>query len=776
MCTPYRRLLWTAFCFPSAPSAFLGGRAGIRLLVAAMCALLAYGLFSPPAAAGLSYFPSGNPPELCLVYGSITDQRGVGIPYAAVCSENGDGTQADSSGRFQLQLTPGFHVLTASAVGLAPEVKRVEIPHLPTFHLDWRLSSDPLTLPEARVIIPKGGPAFWPGRTVLTRREWAAAGSESLPEVLELIPGMTILKGDGRLRASLRGAPPRTVTAHLDGVPLNDPGTGEADLSEINLDDLDRIQVDYAGLGGGITMYSSPPAVDPGRKFKVEGQVTQTGGHGWRVKTEHRALGRAAWSAQAQVQDEPGGFRYRDDSGAVYVRTNNRRRSWGTGVRAAWLAGNWSLEASADLNRVRRGSPGLIYGPPTPQAALDTRQSNLRVGLRRDFPDAVLRLSTFNQSHYVRYTNPAQVMATDSGAPRVWSPAEDDLRTGNRFGLVVGFQGRAHGQEWHSEYRFQRDTYLGEDRIRGGMVAGIIGLGAARVDLHRIEGAVTAERPWKGWIGRIRPEGGVTRLQSANGRLIDAGNAAIAAQVLRPTRWGHWSGGASWSRNLVPPNYNAQFAVDGVFVAGNPRLKPERGTGWDWHLGAQGSARRLTWSVDLNAYRRRITDLLVWRRNFQGRYYPDNLGAAGLEGGEATVAVNSPTTGLGLRGKLALTRAVNLSPGDINYGRRIPLTAPTSGAAGLSYNCGAYHLTLTSQWAARRFSTESNQDPLSTAGMGLPPYTVWNLRLKRDFVFKVWRTQVAVQVDNLTDQNYRLIERSPMPGRTWTLETSLSRD
>ncbi|MDQ8162112.1 MAG: Plug domain-containing protein [Gemmatimonadota bacterium] len=75
------------------------------------------------------------------------------------------------------------------------------------------------------------------GRTTVTlsTREARLAGASSVNALLALLPYATLRSARGETGLSLRGARREQVAITLDGMPLNDPATGIADVSDLPL-------------------------------------------------------------------------------------------------------------------------------------------------------------------------------------------------------------------------------------------------------------------------------------------------------------------------------------------------------------------------------------------------------------------------------------------------------------------------------------------------------------------------------------------------------------
>jgi len=244
---------------------------------------------------------------------------------------------------------------------------------------------------------------------------------------------------------------------------------------------------------------------------------------------------------------------------------------------------------------------------------------------------------------------------------------------------------------------------------------------------------------------------------------------SISAALERLFKMCRMSLASGWGRSLSAPPFNALFLVENTFAVGNKDLRPERGETFfaGLTLSSTGSTDVLHWRIGLTHTRRAITDLIIWRRNFHGKYYPDNIDRVKARGIEINGSTSVLSGLVALSGTYVYDNSVNDTPGDINYGKRTPFLARDSGSASVIVRKWKMSLSLSGRWVGRRYSTESNTDPMSTAGMGLPPYEVYDCSLSRDFT--IWRIVFSgkISVDNLLDRSYRVVERSPMPGRTF---------
>ncbi len=92
---------------------------------------------------------------------------------------------------------------------------------------------------------------------LVTARTIEALGARDVGDALRPLPSVTITaSATGKQTISIRGSNSNEVTVFLDGMRLNDSNTGVADLSAIDLNDLQQVQV----VKGGATTLFGPGA------------------------------------------------------------------------------------------------------------------------------------------------------------------------------------------------------------------------------------------------------------------------------------------------------------------------------------------------------------------------------------------------------------------------------------------------------------------------------------------------------------------------------------
>jgi len=705
------------------------------------------------------------------ITGTVTDTSGLPLTGAHVTvTEQQTGAVAGWNGVYRVsELPPGNYILTASHLGYHPEVCRgVAVREGAVIRIDFTLQLQPLVRPDATVSAPHSH-QFYIGndRALVTRSGWSSCGARTVGDALRSVPGLTVLEGDGSQRLSLRGSPSRTVKVDLDGIPINDAGTGEAEVGQIDLNQISAIVVEFAGLGGMVHLQTAGLEVAEDTRRALTFSLGQGGFDGSEaaagLETEARRLSGAVIFNR---KSDRGDFSYRLDDGSSSRRVNNQiAASSGLG-KLRLQRGGWKLDGGLYYQSLRRGVPGLIYAPPTPEARLTA--SRLSIGLRGQH--LTERTGIKFTGHITEYTgrflNPAEQYDPSTGLWVTHIP-EESRQSGLGYGLSVSLIRGLEQQSFRAEYRLKTDEYLGEDLLRGHTTVGGVGLGEARRTVHGFELGLRGRDDVGRWSCHLTPTLLIERILDAGLGSYDAVSPAVSGSLERRLSFGALNLTAGWGRSLAAPPFNARFTVENIFAVGNRNLKPERGESLSIGLNIwSGEAASVIWRVGTVRSHRQVNDLIVWRRNYQGKYYPDNLARASITGTEISGSISSGNGKSSLFGSYIYNDSVNDTPGDINQGKMVPLVAGHSGSAAATFNLRGVGVTLSGRWVGRRYSTESNLDPLSTAGMGLPPYEVYDLNCTRSWRLGRLFLTAQLSIDNLLDRSYRVIERSPMPGRS----------
>ncbi len=743
-----------------------------------------------------------------MLEGRVVDsQTGEPIADAHVrVLEGWRGEVTDDRGEFAFFTLPGGRItLRISHVGYEEREVTVQVGSGVPVFLPVALS--PRTYVEGAVTLRES--PVPPGSHVITRDELDRRGKSDLAGALETIPGVQINRpgGEGgRATLSLHGGRHDQVRVLLDGVPLSGGDGGGVDLSSISPTRVKQIRVDPAASpgapGGTVEILSLDPARSPGWAYAASEHKWP---EAWRLTGSlGRDGGDWAGMASASFLTSPGNYPVKHEWGEERGRTNNERQRLlaHARLRRQW-DGPWSFTADLGGESSHFGSPGPLYQPPTTAAShqREDLRGTIKLEHRPDRWHSVLALHTAASDR--RYSSPRRQRHPSTGAIVLHTPAdyEDKSRRGGLSGQLRAF--------WRSDL-WQPLTLAGQYQLESFRSLDHLGEGTALRtgdEIRRASAALSVEEgiEWQLWglnpslEGLVRWEGvhdepGTTPSPFSPGAENHLGHRV---RLSGGQRWdqGGWRAYLQHANAIHVPDFTSRFLVENAFALGNANLASERVREWYGGLSLHGALELpgtkgdgntaemdakdvgwrggyLRWQWGAALFLREMRDQVVWRRNWRGQYQPANLARSEARGLELTLELQPPGYVQELQGALTFQRARNTTPGSPWEGNHLPFQADLYGNVRLvAGDESAVLWSLESRFAGRRYTTESNLDPLSLAGGGLDPYAVFDLQGSHRFPLGNGHgaLRLTAGVENLLDEEYALMDRMPMPGRIWRL-------
>lgn len=602
--------------------------------------------------------------------------------------------------------------------------------------------------------------------TELRRASLQAPGA-GLPEVLAKVPGVQVQKSGSSAdfaTASLRGATAAQTPVYLAGIRLNDDVTGAADLSQVPLWMLDRVEVfrgtapetaDRMGIGGAVLLEPRFP-----RRSTLGGGVG-IGSFGERSLTLGGASVGPGSGALAAVRFEraDNDYSYVDDAGTTSTSADDRRVRRPNADHSAWDAwavGRTRLGSGVQLvtlvNAFRReqGVTGLGVIPARfARAEVERTLGGVRSSFACALPDCRIELETSALRARHRIIDPRSELAT--GAPELES-------SGARLSE------RAH-MSWypHDALRLRLG---GSEELELLAIERQGGPGVrARREVSRIDaGARFAASPWLSFALVTSLERHATHGVSREGaRYSPQARAGVVARAGENV-----SLLANAGRYVRVPTLGELYGVSAV-VLGNPDLGPETGLSADAGVRATLRGRSLSLWADAFGFARFADELVAYRRSSLGVVRPYNVANARVLGAElASVAEGFEHARL----ELALTL---LDPRDTTEGRQVendllPFQARLAGSARFELfteRLGAVDRVAVASSARHRASRVA--DP---AGL-IVIAEEWSLGADASVFLLEKRLAVRGAVENLLDAEQFDSVGMPLPGRSYHASAEL---
>lgn len=683
--------------------------------------------------------------DFASISGQVTDSLS-GEPIGGVAitaSPDGVSTVTDESGRFLLRrLTPGsislevrsaFHRSVTVGPWLLREgdSRQVEIRLLPL-----TLSGSPQEVSAA--------PWNSPGVTAYKREELEQSPSHDVGGFLRQQGYYT--QGDGRSEyVTLRGALPEGVLVLLDGQPLN-PDGGAVDLSQFPTSTLQRVDVYTTAAaarfgpnahGGAINMISRQLASIESSEARVRSSWGSYGDHQYALHWSGGIPAGLLIASDYDYGEADNDYEYSHPYLGELSRENNFART-----SSAYLSVHQRdlepLSFSARYYSRHQGVPGaVLQETPTANAArtgqvysleYNTQGLNLRAGLRQ------LTQSYNNAEPYSKYETHYLQVARD---------LEAHWRRQLSSNLLVGLGGRTLGE-----------TYFADDLLHDSPL-----LPTVSRHTQSLFGAATLSRSFGRFVPTLESRYRIDRLDN---QTFTSPYAGLTLDWRFQVTLGVET---SYGESYRYPPLDALFWQESVFSAGNATLRPETSISREWGGHLQMNTP-LKVGARIVRYIRDVAGQITWRPRFDGKYQPVNIGRVDNRGTEISLSVADPQGRLQVRYSRTNLTALNKTESDGYYNLWVPFLPDRTERLDLDVNLWRLRLDYGYSFTGKRYLREANTK-------WLPPYVLHDLTVELKLDLLGARQTARLEILNLADKRYELLERMPMPPRRVRLSMSL---
>lgn len=587
---------------------------------------------------------------------------------------------------------------------------------------------------------------------VFSRSEIAASAARDLPTFLGSAAGIDI-RSDGSVgsvqTARIGGSTAGQVMVLVDGRRLKDTGSGEADLNSIPLEWIESIEVERGGrsdaggeaIGGILKIITR----GPGEHVESSGGVELHPTYRRLNYLQSARSGPVSGLFSFQRTQGAGDFSYRitEDDGTGEFTPNlgkEFRRQNADILRdqlmlklSAKLRQRTSLELSGTLDRASRGMPGYIAPMLTPLARQNAQQEaiNLRIVEPGERLNLVGRLSY--QHDWKRFTDP-------------------DLAS-----FVNRSEESSH--EWEAEVR--SDLWISRTTLSSGLIGAQERLFSSQIaggQANRLRSAV-----WSKWHVPILENPHANYSMNADPGLrweeYGSGNSVLPYAALSFEHTPSFQYGITLSagRSYQAPTFYSLFWLEDQATRGNPDLKAEKSVEYTGRMFVETQMSFRT-RVDLSASIQNVNDLIVWKRTFDSRWAPVNLQKARIR----TLDISADQTLI--RDVFRINAGINWTEArdgtsDRNTGGKyLTFRAPRSLRAGLTFASHGFNLTATGRWVSARPILETNSK-------WLREYSIADLHASYRINLRRVQIEPAIGVNNMFNEDYRIVRYAPMPER-----------
>ncbi len=686
-------------------------------------------------------------------------EAGSGAPIAGAVvqiAHTSFGALTDEEGRYAVEnLPPGRYTVIFSALSYASRtVEGVSISQDTPRQLSVTLTPAPLPGKPVQVTVTAARelPDVEGDRVVLTAETVAQFAGLGVANLLQQVAGVQVeTTGGGKSRAILRihGSRGSQVLVLLDGQRLNNPQTGEVNLQEIPLEQVERIEV----------IRQANTALYGGSAF------------GGVIKITTR---RASRGPALRVQAEGGSF-----------------ASASGGLGGDIIRGGFGLVGHYSQDYSRQNFPYHHRGERERRENAWYRHRTLFVKIHRETPHHQVRVQYHRQhgvqglpSAFFEEMNPFGAFAEGTTEARQaqyrWVPG--------RRGYVQFQYGEHRLRERYQNERdpspFTRYHVVQINQVREAQLSGTWLWGGhleTRLGLNWLEEQLNQENrlfPSLSMGKKIRHtrsaygslEYRPAFLEPTVGRVSLYTAWRYEAYFDQPGEWYPLVGftvaprrlprlyvSLNWTRAVRYPDFNSLFWKGDARARGNPDLLPEKKREWNLSLGYRPRRPYLP-ELRVHHYRADIRDLIFWHRTVQGFWEPRNEVQAQKQGWDVEAAQTLLRERLRWRVAYSFIDAINKSPEPNRFNKRIVFIPRHTVNASLTLRVGGWQVI-----GEYRFLSEREMLPANPAEKQLPAYSLWNAYFSYRRRLGHWQVQGGLALHNLTGTSYQLLRGYPMP-------------
>ena len=680
-------------------------------------------------------------------------------------------TYSDSSGAFQLNLSPGRWQIRFEHLGYATVYRQIATPA--SAPLSIQLKPHPLLMDEMvvrtrRSLDTEESPAFVERIPI---SETQTVGTD-LPRLLEQAVGVQTRRYGGLgsfSTVSIRGSTAEQVLVFLDGVPLNQAQGGGVDLGDLSLAGIESIDV-YRGavparfggnaIGGVVHIRTR----EPDQKNRLQ---LNTGGGSFRTRQFGLNFGGRfgvyRYTTLLDYGASENDFRFLDDNGTEYNANDDqrtsRRNSDFSGLRTLakvqrdWRGHRLKAYTTFDLNH--RGIPGISNNQAL-HTRYDTRRQATEFELFGPLSTSVgYRLQVYRLAQQGVYKNPRGEVG--AGTQRERSTISSLGLRGELNALLSGSAlvtvfGSLRRQLFQPEDLLDLESQLRESRRRGLVLGAEVEIPVRRLALSA---GARAERLDDRFYGPSAFAYSLLQPEREKKQWLGSGQLGFRLGLGRG-----WILQAHRGCNQRPPSFQELFGNRGA-VLGNTDLGSERGNNMDIGLVYRG-AGFLT-LAEVVYYRNSVDDLIRFVQNSQYVSRPLNIGRAELRGVETRLQIR-PLVWARIDLSYTYQHAENRASFAYERGNDLPNAPRHALEARSSLSRDRYSVYYAFSHESRHFLDRANLQPLPTRLVhGLGGRLVLSTLIS-----------LNCEIRNLTDNQIADLWGYPLPGRAFFLSLKLN--
>jgi vitamin B12 transporter len=583
-------------------------------------------------------------------------------------------------------------------------------------------------------------------------------GGLTLGDLLERSEPLTLRRygsGAALTTMSVRGIAADQTVILLNGIQLNSPQNGLVDLSTIPLSGIERIEIARGGassLYGNHAMGGVINIITHGRKLDrpLVDILAGGGSFGLRRISVQSQINTSAFDVSLGLgrDQADGDFKFIDalNNDATLVRENSDYvTTFATFDGQARIDNETTLRLFARYSQADRGLPGPFFGQQSTDRQEDEHLHTAVTLSRMLGDDVIIEIRPFLIYSDLFYESPAWDYKSRSINRQYGAAFDVNAQISQDILLTMGGE--------------ISDASIDADELMG--------------DVERVNTVAYLSGDWSlpaiahiktNIFPSIRYDRFSNNHAEDDRRLYEEVTWKLGATV-QPFSYDRFLLRGSVGRNFKAPGLNDMYFVPG----GNRDLVPERSIGYD---------AGIRWDVpfirglllDAGLFSIKAKDRIIWIPSSETWVWsPVNLREVQADGFEFDLRWSSDIIPLRISASY-IYQDVNQRIPDENNGefrRRQLLYVPYHLVSGeIGYDIGALRLSVFPRYNSKRFTIEANDQQVDG-------YFLFDVRSDYTVRLGTLSAMISLDVKNIFDTDYQVIQYYPMPGRNVELNVRL---
>jgi len=574
---------------------------------------------------------------------------------------------------------------------------------------------------------------------------------DDIPELEVQYAGST----SGEAKVSVKGGPSKEVLVLLNGVSINSPITGEADINSIPLGSVNCVEFREGGesatFGAGAVsgVLSIKTVAERISEISLDGLAGQYDEESWGGgaslelgKYGSVSAARSGYTASNDFFfDDLKGDTPRRDNADIWRLNDNYSTSFTLGKLPRF-------DLSYNRFEQRNGIPGFQY-QLNPLARKSETRSILSVHTRTDRPGWYLDTRYSFKDFKQGYVDSFSYMKTDNEYLNDLHQINTEMGVNLPHGTLVSAGLTGAYETFGIDNNLSPDLSF-EDVVERRLSA----LLSVRKQSHIIEEDVKTS---VNLHGRLRSD-----ISSFNGPVY---SPSISGGV-EVEKWCTLRLDATYGKSYRTPLYSSLFWMDGAFAVGNPDLEPERLEQSEASISVTfpiAGQLCLTGLYTHSSYR----DLIYWHRTYDNKFTPRNLSGALIY--DRTFRADWDIDPIGIRVSYSNTDQISKNRSWIaaRHDMQLVYRPRYLQHFSISHSNRFFDIEYRLRHSSKRYIRDANTKELEG-------FTVADLAAGVKWNTNLFSVRLQYDIHNLTNEEYQLIERYPLPGRRWSLAARIT--